>query len=534
MILKRNSIQKYFKTKQIVVLGTLLFICLLQILLYSYYGKQKTYLMCDELFSYTSANHVGVQPFDIPLNEWLDKEWYVSQGAVMEGQAFDYTNPYQNQVSDVHPPIFYILLHTLSSFVPGEISIATGVGLNIFFMLGCTLLLYLLAKEIFKGYRIGLLVAALFGLTYGACNTVLFVRMYTIFMFFILAHTYVYIKFMDEKRITWKVYVLLGGTLVLGVLTHYYFILMAFFLAVWYFIKLWLEKRFREQSYLHVTIEICALICLAVFPAMWNHIFNDYRGIGAKQSLMELSGFRNNLKAMFHIINEQLFGGFFWWILLAVFLLLGVYIYKIPKFPWKELEKLYPVGIMSIGYFALVTKIAPFMTDRYLMPIYPFVYLIVAGGSCWLLEKLIPEKVACALGLVAFLGLSMGKLNQETPGYAYKNFLEHTQLASEYADTYCVYIDREFNWWEYYSVIQLLKEYKSFYCISYAAIIDDIGVAMQALENEEQVIVFVGDSELNEEITTFIQGVVGAEEMELIDEYDRWKIYLGKREGEIQ
>ena len=52
---------------------------------------------------------------------------------------------------------------------------------------------------------------------------------------------------------------------------------------------------------------------------------------------------------------------------------------------------------------------------------------------------------------------------------------------------------------------------------------------MEALEEEDSVIVYVGDSELNEEITAYIQETVGAEEMTLLDEYERWKIYLAER-----
>ena len=40
-------------------------------------------------------------------------------------------------------------------------------------------------------------------------------------------------------------------------------------------------------------------------------------------------------------------------------------------------------------------------------------------------------------------------------------------------------------------------------------------------------IVYVGDSELDEEITAYIREAVGAERLELIDEYSRWKIYRG-------
>lgn len=505
-------------------------ICFIQLCVLSYFGKQKSFLMCDELFTYTSSNNAEIQAFDMPLNEWLDRDWYLSQGAAMEGHTFEYAIPYRNQAADVHPPLYYILMHTLCSFVPGQIVFALGTGLNIFFMLGCTLLLYLLATEVFGSRKIGLVTAALFGITYGACNMVLFVRMYTMMAFIALAHVYVYLRFLEEKRLTWKHWLLFGSTLILGVLTHYYFILLAFFLAAWYFVKFWMQKQFKEECFFHVSIEVCALISLVIFPPMWNHIFNDYRGEEAREALVGMGGFGGRLKAMLRFLDAQLFGGWLWLLLMAGVILLVIYGIKYKNFPLRELKKLFPILFMTGGYFVLVTKIAPYATDRYLMPIYPFVYLIVVGGLCWLLGKLIPQKPAAAVCAIAFLGLSVGSLSKGAPGYAFTDFKQHLEQAREYSDRYCVYIDREYNWWEYYGVIQLLKEYKGFYCISYAAITDDIQTGMEALEDENDVIVFVGDSELNEEITAYIQDTVGAQRMTLLDEYNRWKIYLAERD----
>ena len=520
-------IEKVLWKKKWLTVGLLALICVLQLGIQGYWGKQKDFLMCDELFTYTSSNNAVIQAFDMPLNEWLDKEWYLSQATAMEGYTFDYTIPYRNQEADVHPPLYYFLIHTLSSCVPGQISILAGVGLNMLFMLGCTILVYLLTREVFGRKDIAILTAALFGLTYGACNMVLFIRMYTMFTFLILLHTYVYLHVMEENVLTWKSYCLLGLTLVLGVLTHYYFILLAFFLTVWYFGKFWIQKRFREACCFHVSIEVCALICLAIFPAMWNHIFNDYRGEGARKSLMKISGFGGRLKSMVSILNEQLFGGALWILLALAVILLMVYIWKQRALPWEILQKLFPLLFMICGYFVLVTKIAPYMTDRYLMPIYPFIYLTAVGSICWLLGKCIRPQTAFALCAVVFLGLSVSKWSKGAPEYAYTDFTPHLELAKEYSDTYCVYIDREYDWWEYYHVIQLLKEYKGFYCISYAAITDDIQAGMEALDGEKEVLVYVGDSELNEEITAYIKETVGAERLELIDEYSRWKIYRG-------
>lgn len=516
------------KKKTLLICGLLLAVCLLELLLGWQYGRQKKYLMCDELFTYTSSNNAEIQAFDMPLNEWLDRDWFLSQSTVTEGHAFDYAIPYRNQEADVHPPFYYFLMHTLSSLVPGKLSIPAGVGLNLCFLWGSTILLYLVTKEIFGSRRIGLLVSALFGISYGAMNMILFVRMYAMFAFLLLAHVYVYQRLVEKRELTWKTFLLLGITLVCGVLTHYYFILPACFLAVWYFVKFWTQKRWKEECGYHVTLELSAVTALAIFPAMWQHIFNDYRGEGARNNLVKLSGFGGSLKTMVKILNDQLFGGWLFAILTLAVLLLIVYLIKHRSFPWKELDRLYPVVFMTLCYFLMVTKIAPYMTDRYLMPVYAFVYLIAVGGFAWLLGKLIRPGRALAVCSAVFLAATAGKLAQGAPGYAYADFQKHQALAEEYGDTYCVYIDREYNWWEYYGVIQLLQEYKGFYCISYAAITEDIPAAMEKFADADQVVVYVGDSELNEEITDYISKTVGAVEMQPLDEFDRYHIYLAK------
>lgn len=516
------------KKKKAWIRGILLAVCLLELLLGWYYGRQKKYLMCDELFTYTSSNNAEIQAFDMPLNEWLNQDWFLSQAAVTEGHAFDYAIPYRNQEADVHPPFYYFLMHTLSSLEPGRLSITAGVALNLCFLWISTLLLYLITKEIFGNRKVGLLVSALFGISYGAMNTILFIRMYAMFTCLLLAHVYVYQKLVEMRQLTWKTFLALGLTLVCGVLTHYYFILPACFLAAWYFGKFWIQKRWKEECGYHVTLEISALAALCIFPAMWQHIFKDYRGEGARKNLVQLSGFGGSLKNMTKILSDQLFGGWLFVLLAFALLLLVVYFIRYRSFPWKELKRLYPVIFMTFCYFLVVTKIAPYQTDRYLMPIYPFVYLIAVGGLAWLLGRLIRPGKALALCTLVFLSATVGKLSEGAPGYAYTEFQKHQSLAKEYSDTYCVYIDREYNWWEYYGVVQLLQEYKGFYCISYAAITEDIPAAMEKFADADQVVVYVGDSELNEEITDYISETVGAVEMQPLDEFDRYHIYLAK------
>ncbi len=68
------------------------------------------------------------------------------------------------------------------------------------FLLGCTILLYFLGKEIFSSQIAGLLSAFLFGITYGGLNIMLYIRMYMLLSFLMLLHVYVQVKYFESKR----------------------------------------------------------------------------------------------------------------------------------------------------------------------------------------------------------------------------------------------------------------------------------------------------------------------------------------------
>ena len=69
-----------------------------------------------------------------------------------EEECFHYAIPYQNQVRDVHPPLFYMFLHTACSIIPGEFSYFAGAAFNVVFFVGTTIVLYFLGKELFRTY----------------------------------------------------------------------------------------------------------------------------------------------------------------------------------------------------------------------------------------------------------------------------------------------------------------------------------------------------------------------------------------------
>ena len=52
---------------------------------------------------------------------------------VQRGHEFDYATVWKNQSEDVHPPLYYVFVHTISSFFPGSFSKWFGLAVNILF-----------------------------------------------------------------------------------------------------------------------------------------------------------------------------------------------------------------------------------------------------------------------------------------------------------------------------------------------------------------------------------------------------------------
>ena len=146
--MKGSSVQmSKLNKKQITIL--LILICILQLIVAVFIGSKKNFLFFDEVFSYPAANNVESVGYEFPQNQWMDSIWFDKYMGVDSEHRFDYSIPYNNQVTDVHPPLFYFFLHTASSFVPDQFSMWAGLAFNMVFFVISAIALYFLGKEVF-------------------------------------------------------------------------------------------------------------------------------------------------------------------------------------------------------------------------------------------------------------------------------------------------------------------------------------------------------------------------------------------------
>ena len=84
----------------------------------------KTNYFVDELWSYGLANNNDSHIMLVESGKTYEnpEEPFLNWMTVQHGQRFDYAKVWRNQANDNHPVLFYLLLHTICSFFPGQFS----------------------------------------------------------------------------------------------------------------------------------------------------------------------------------------------------------------------------------------------------------------------------------------------------------------------------------------------------------------------------------------------------------------------------
>lgn len=206
-------------------------ILILQLCCMFYYGNAKQGYFVDELWSYGLANsyyHPHVDCNGALLRGWVTGNYFHDYLRVLPNQRFAYGSVIYNQVYDYHPPLFYMVLHTVSSLFPNTFSKWYALVPNMVYFAVSMLLLFVLAKRIFKNEWLALVPVIAYGFSAGAISNVVFLRMYVLLTVWVLALMDLHVKWILNDRMQKKDFLLLVLVAYLGFMTHYYFFLIAF------------------------------------------------------------------------------------------------------------------------------------------------------------------------------------------------------------------------------------------------------------------------------------------------------------------
>lgn len=394
--------------------------------------------------------------YDEPV--WITARQFRDYVTVDGSDAFDYLSVYFNVKDDNHPPVHFMLLHTMSSVFQRTLSPWLGCGINLI-CLGITLWLLLRLgrqlADIFnlegKGRQLGILAVLLYGMSTGALATVLLIRMYGLLSCLCVALFSMHVEKWKTQGFDKKNKALIAIT-VLGFLTQYFFLFYCILLAAVTAALLLYRHRTRELWCYIRSMVIAAVIGLVLFPFAISDVFSSGRGTEALGNLASgLAGYGERLLAFGRILADRTVGEplFIGGCAAGVILLLGQWIRAFRAGKQKrtgeggkpELAALLLIPV--VGYFLLASRMSPYLVDRYIMPLFPFAALLLALLLCLAGKKL--AKIAgwkemivgnCLLGLV--LLVQVFRLAAYDGEYLYAGYGGQEALAEQYAFLPCI------------------------------------------------------------------------------------------------
>lgn len=364
----------------------LLLILIIQVAFICFFGVQKAGFHQDEYYSYFSSNRsLG---FYYPDREWVDTDTIRDEFVVKNGEGFNYGLVHLVQSWDVHPPLFYDLLHTACSLTPEVFSKWQGIVVNLIAFVISFVILNKLAKSIGMSKELRIILMLAYGFNPMTISCVLFIRMYMWLTVFVLASAYLHMKLISLIKKYYAGNELKGFVLdkpfdaafkkgfvsyvvaiaivsILGFLTQYYYLVymcvMGLSFAIWFLFlmpknrkkkndetdkdntgvlnieNILGDEEFVQQAasmaerskyiLVYVLGGIVALgISLAIYPSALSHIFRGYRGQEAAEAFSNMSNILERFAFFLGLVNDYLFSGMLWLIIvLAVIALIALF-----------------------------------------------------------------------------------------------------------------------------------------------------------------------------------------------------------------
>ena len=439
---------------------------ILQVLVMIYWGMQKNGYHVDEMYSYGLANSYYtpfIQQLEGYGEEWITSERIADFLEVTEDDRFAYGSVVYNQTQDVHPPIWYILFHTVCTFSVGVFSKWQGIILNLICFVGIDIILYLLTKRLLD-QKCALLAVFIWGFSIGAINTVTFIRMYALLsawvMLFLYAHSLLFSESqLSKNKLSYRNLAFLMVTTILGTLTQYYFLVFAFFVCGLWCLYLLLRRKWKILIQYACGELLAVLMSVVIYPALLRHMFGGYRGEAAFSALENNDSCIEYLKTYLSLFSHSVCWGCLkiFGILAIIWILVWGFQHFYMKLSLKydcTTRKLRIVGercnhidlqwtlpscapfllvlvLSSCAFLLMIARIAPYREDRYIMLLFPIAAIYSSALAMAISSKII-YKCGFSLAIIVCLLLTMFSWKVGTYHYLYTGASERTEITEQY------------------------------------------------------------------------------------------------------
>ena len=396
------------KNKKVEVL-VIIIILILQMVIFTIVGINKSYIHMDEAYSLGLASYdkVEIQDNEDFYNTWHSKEYYENYLTVNENEKGKFAQVYENQKNDVHPPFYYLLLRIAMGFSIDNFSIWPGVILNIIIYFGITVLMYFIIQKMLGSKQWSkekaIIIAFASSLTLSSLNNVLYIRMYALSTLNILITTYLHMKLLDKEKVNLGLLIGIGLSAVIGSLTHYYYLFYLAMFAILFVIRYILKKEYKNLMFYILTMLIAGGLSLAIFPYSINHMFFGYRGQGFISKLLNIPEFLKNISGYVIKIQLYVFNNLFA-IIISMIILLCIYKFvRRQKMLNNRNKYIKYIFSATVFYFVLVSIASPWVELRYIMPVCGLIFILVIYCLYQLLNSILGERNSNILMIIILI-----------------------------------------------------------------------------------------------------------------------------------
>lgn len=388
--------------------GALVPVCVIAVTMLVFLFSMKADYHNDEYTSFVIANNAeGSMTIDFVENTFYADvdEPYLSGMAVHPDHRFDWAMTLHNDSQDTLPPLYYLLLNLVFSFFPGRFSIWFAAVLNIALYVFCIIAECRLAIRMGLDDCLALVCATAFSLLPGILEIGIFIRMYLLAMLFSTCLLLSCLRLLTEDASAWTSIVPLTASLTGGALTHYYFLVLAFFICLTTGIILIARRQWSRAATLVCAAIIAAAISVLVFPPMLDQLFSGRLNDQGLDNLAH-SDFISRAHSYLQVIDARVFGGLLPGFALASLLTSRLFM----KGGSRARDDAHDgcviaaTAIPMVLYFLFIAKSAFYINTRYICLIYPSLVCVTVLMLAWSLGRAFSTQqtrtlvaVACAL-----------------------------------------------------------------------------------------------------------------------------------------
>lgn len=458
----------------------------LQIACILFLMDQREYLFTDEVYSYGLSNSEDYSFIHLNEHIWYSGDYFENYIKYDGSKPFSLDAAYRNQSNDVHPPLYYYLLHFTCSFFPEySYSVVPGIVLNLFLLLFVDACFCYIAGLFFKDETKITAGFLLWGASAAFFSNVIFVRMYfmetLMILLFICVHIYFYRNYKSFSIYQAMVYAMM---VMLGGLTHYYFYFFAAAFGGCLCLAMLLSRRIKLLIAYGFSLVAGVVMAFMAFPATWNHIFG-YRGSYATDNLIGFSS--DKFVQYYRWFNDSLLAGCGGILLLAFCVAVLWYLvrnicdvsislesgannchvhWKINKnIKFKSdgefvIEARHWIMLSSIIANAILAFVSvqgsEIVHHRYIYPIYPVFSLCIVGILAWCFKQLGIKCVRSLLCMVCLL-LSIGSIKAYGIDWMYEDYEWKTDFVKDMQNQDFIVVGRRSYWLNYYSGLNVYR-----------------------------------------------------------------------------